>query len=191
MWIAFSTKKLLVSRVFPTVYGWTSEKLRQREKMELESSDTIGSGSVVERGDPEKLPRPSMLVVFEAEESEPKEQLETAMEAFADASDDAVRGLENLVRSMDDLTDIIKNFEAMKLAASTACNMMGIIPEVEVGEEETVASMKTALAKDKLNAPELIEVVQRMIKITAQLNKLTDQGPSFELHPSFVVDNVS
>ena len=51
--------------------------------MELESNDTIGSGSVVERGDPDKLPWPSRIVVFEAEEPEPKEQLKTADKSYS------------------------------------------------------------------------------------------------------------
>ncbi|KAG6387320.1 hypothetical protein SASPL_152507 [Salvia splendens] len=150
-------KKLLVSRVFPNVFGWTSEKLRQREKMELESGDTIGRGSVVDR----------------------------------EASEDAVRGLEKLMRSMNDLTNLIQNFEALKIAGSTACNMIGVIPEVEVDEEETVASLKTALAKDQLNVPELVEVVQSMFNVTAQLTQLAEEGPPFDIHPSFLPKNVS
>ncbi|KAG6436744.1 hypothetical protein SASPL_101646 [Salvia splendens] len=155
-------KKLLVSRVFPTVFGWTSEKLRQREKMELESADTIGRGSLVDRGDPDKL---------------------------SPASEDAVRGLQNLLISMNDFTNVILNFEAMKIAGSTVCNMIGVIPEVEVDEEETVASLKTALAKDKFNVPELVEAVQRRFKVTAQLTQLAEEGPPFDIHPSFVLKN--
>ncbi|KAG6421895.1 hypothetical protein SASPL_118454 [Salvia splendens] len=131
--------------------------------MELESADTIGRGSLVDRGDPDKLPP---------------------------ASEDAVRGLQNLLISMNDLTNVIQNFEAMKIAGSTACNMIGVIPEVEVDEEEeTVASVKTALAKDKLNVPELVEVVQSMFKVTAQLTQLAEEGPPFDIHPSFVPKN--
>ncbi|KAG6391100.1 hypothetical protein SASPL_148849 [Salvia splendens] len=157
-------KKLLVSRVFPTVFGWTSEKLRQREKMELESTDTIGRGSLVDRGDPDKLPRPSGILVFEEEETEEKDHI-------------------------TDFKNVIKNFEAMKIAGSTACNMMGVISEVEVDEEDTVASLKTALAKDKFNTPELVDAVQSMLKVTAHLTKLAAEGPPFDIHPSFVPKN--
>ncbi|KAG6431283.1 hypothetical protein SASPL_109361 [Salvia splendens] len=184
-------KKLLVSLVFLTVFGWTSEKLRQREKMELESDDTIGRGSLVDRGDPDKLPRPSGILVFEEEETEEKDQWEIAIEGFAAASEDAVRGLQNLLISMNDVTNLIQNFEAMKIAGSTACNMIGVIPQVEVDEEETVASLKTALAKDKINVPELVEAVQSMFKVTTQLTQLAEEGPPFDIHPSFVPKNVS
>lgn len=82
--------------------------------MELESGNTIGRGSVVERGDPDKLSRPTSILVFEEEEMQPKDQWETAMEGFADASADAVRGLE---QGCNWLT---QNVEAMKIAGSTA-----------------------------------------------------------------------
>ncbi|KAG6437370.1 hypothetical protein SASPL_102285 [Salvia splendens] len=89
--------------------------------------------------------------------------------------------------------DLVKcfgeNFEAMKIAGSTACNMIGVIPELEVDEEETMTSLKTALAKDQLNAPELVEVVQSMFKVTAQLTQLAEEGPPFDIHPSFVPKN--
>ncbi|KAG6405922.1 hypothetical protein SASPL_133516 [Salvia splendens] len=182
-------KKLLVSRVFLTVFVWTSEKLRQREKMELESGDTIERGSLVDRGDPDKLPHPSTILVSEEEETEEKDQWEIAIEGFAEASEDAVRGLQNLLRSMNDVTNLIQNFEAMKIVGSTACNMIGVIPEVEVDEEETVASLKTALAKDKFNVPELVEAVQSMFKVTAQPIQLVEEGPPFDIHPSFLPKN--
>ncbi|KAG6418389.1 hypothetical protein SASPL_120593 [Salvia splendens] len=182
-------KKLLVSRVFPTVFGWTSEKLRQREKMELESADTIGRGSLVDRGDPDKLPRPSSILVFEEAETEEKDQWEVAIEGFATASEDAVRGLQNLLLSMTDVKNMIQNFEAMKIAGATACNMIGVILEVEVDEEETVASLKAALAEDKFNSPQLVEAVQSMFKVTAQLTQLAQEGPPFDIHPSFEQKN--
>ncbi|KAG6430344.1 hypothetical protein SASPL_108409 [Salvia splendens] len=125
--------------------------------MELESADTIGKGSLVDRGDPDKLPRPSTILVFEEAETEEKDQWEVKIEGFATASEDAVRGLQNLLLSMTDVKNLIQNFEAMKIAGATACNMIGVIPEVEVDEEETVASLKTALAKDKFNSPEHVQ----------------------------------
>lgn len=70
---------------------------------------------------------------------------------------------------MNDVTNLIQNIEAMKIAGSTACNMFGVIREVEVDEEETVASLKTALAKDKFNVPGLVDAVQGMLKVTGQL----------------------
>ncbi|KAG6427423.1 hypothetical protein SASPL_111668 [Salvia splendens] len=88
---------------------------------------------------------------------------------------------------MNDVTNLIQNFEAMKIAGSTACNMIGVIPEVEVDEEETVASLKTALAKDKFNVPELVEAVQSMFKVTAQLTQLAEKGPPFDIHPSLAM----
>lgn len=51
--------------------------------MELVSGDTIGRGSLVVRGDPDKLPRPSSILVFEEEETEEKDQWEIAIEGFA------------------------------------------------------------------------------------------------------------
>ncbi|KAG6385492.1 hypothetical protein SASPL_154327 [Salvia splendens] len=191
MWIGFSTKNFWRHAFSRHFFGWTSEKLRQREKMELESGDTIGRGSLVDRGDPDKLPHPSTILVFEEEEMEEKDQWEIAIEGFAEASEDAVRGLQNLLRSMNDVTNLIQSFEAMKIAGSTAYNMIGIIPEVEVDEEETVASLKTALAKDNFNVPELVEVVQSMFKVTAQLTQLAEEGPPFDIHPSFLPKNVS
>ncbi|KAG6414315.1 hypothetical protein SASPL_127034 [Salvia splendens] len=184
-------QKMLVSRVFPTVFGWTSEKLRLREKMEIESSHTFGRGSVLERGDPDKLPRPSSILVFEETETTEKDQWEVAIEGFATASEDAARGLQNLMLSMTDLKNMIQNFEAMKIAGSTACNMIGVIPETTVDEKETVTSMEAALAKDKFNSPELVEVVKNMIKVTTQLTKIADEGPPFNIHPSFEQQNIS
>ncbi|KAG6390738.1 hypothetical protein SASPL_148483 [Salvia splendens] len=92
---------------------------------------------------------------------------------------------------MNDVTNLIQDFEAMKIAGSTACNMIGVIPEEEVDEEETVASLKTALAKDKFNVLELVEAVQSMFKVTAQLTELAEEGIPFDIHPSFVSKNIS
>ncbi|KAG6423097.1 hypothetical protein SASPL_113481 [Salvia splendens] len=182
-------QKMLVSRVFPTVFGWTSEKLRLREKMELESSHTIGRGSLVERGAPDKLPRPSSIIVFEETETTEKDQWEVAIEGFATASEDAARGLHNLMLSMTDLKNMIQNFESMKIAGSTACNMIGVIPETAVDEKKTLTSLEAALAKDKLNSPELVEAVKNMFKVTTQLTKLAEDGPPFDIHPSFEQKN--
>ncbi|KAG6429510.1 hypothetical protein SASPL_107562 [Salvia splendens] len=182
-------QKMLVSCVFPTVFGWTSEKLRLREKMELESSHTIGRRSLVERGAPDKLPRPSSIIVFEETETTKKDQWEVAIEGFATASEDAARGLHNLMLSMTDLKNMIQNFESMKIAGSTACNMIGVIPETAVDEKKTLTSLEAALAKDKLNSPELVEAVKNMFKVTTQLTKLAEDGPPFDIHPSFEQKN--
>ncbi|KAG6433570.1 hypothetical protein SASPL_105184 [Salvia splendens] len=151
-------QKMLVSRVFPTVFGWTSEKLRLREKMELQSSHNFGRGSLVERGDPDKLPRPSTIIVFKETETTEKDKLEVAIEGFATAS-------------------------------STACNMIGVITETTVDEKETVTSLEAALAKEKFNSHELVEAVKNMIKVTTRLTKLADEGPPFDIHPSFQQKN--
>ncbi|KAG6433568.1 hypothetical protein SASPL_105182 [Salvia splendens] len=182
-------QKMLVSRVFPTVFGWTSEKLRLREKMELQSSHNFGRGSLVERGDPDKLPRPSTIIVFKETETTEKDKLEVAIEGFATASEDAARGLQNLMLSMTDLKCMIQNFESMKIAGSTACNMIGVITETTVDEKETVTSLEAALAKEKFNSHELVEAVKNMIKVTTRLTKLADEGPPFDIHPSFQQKN--
>ncbi|KAG6397563.1 hypothetical protein SASPL_143732 [Salvia splendens] len=114
---------------------------------------------------------------------------EVAIEGFATASEDAVRVLQNLLLSMTYVKNMIQNFEAMKIAGATACNMIGVIPEVEVNEEETVTSLQAALAKDNFNSPELVEAVKSMFKVTAQLTKLAEEGPPFDIHPSFEQKN--
>ncbi|KAG6397562.1 hypothetical protein SASPL_143731 [Salvia splendens] len=118
-----------------------------------------------------------------------KDQWEVAIEGFATASEDDVRVLQNLLLSMTDVKNMIQNFEAIKIAGATACNMIGVILEVEVDEEETVTSLQAALAKDNFNSPELVEAVKSMFKVTAQLTKLAEEGPPFDIHPSFEQKN--
>ncbi|KAG6400881.1 hypothetical protein SASPL_137726 [Salvia splendens] len=151
-------QKILVSHNFPTVFGWTSEKLRLREKMELESSHTIGRGSLVERGDPDKLPCPSGILVFEETETAEKDQWEVAIEGFATASEDAVRVLQNMLLSGGGW-----------------------------GRNSDIS--QAALANDNFNSPELVEAMKSMFKVTAQLTKLAEEGPPFDIHPSFEQKN--
>ncbi|KAG6435871.1 hypothetical protein SASPL_100752 [Salvia splendens] len=56
-------------------------------------------------------------------------------------------------------------------------------------EKKTVTSLEAALAKDKLNSPELVEAVKNMFKVTTQLTKLAEDGPPFDIHPSFEQKN--
>ncbi|KAG6401029.1 hypothetical protein SASPL_137874 [Salvia splendens] len=77
----------------------------------------------------------------------------------------------------------------MKIAATTSCNMMAVIAEVEVDEEETVSSLKTALADEELDVPELVEVVQNMFKVTAQITQLAEEGLPFDIHTSILPKN--
>ncbi|KAG6403458.1 hypothetical protein SASPL_135680 [Salvia splendens] len=159
------------------------------KKLEGYKEYTIHKTHIILDGDPDKLPRPSGILVFEETETAEKDQWEVAIEGFATTSEDAVRVLQNLLLSMTDVKNMIQNFEAMKIAGATACNMIGVIPEVEVDEEETVTSLQAALAKDNFNSPELVEAVKSMFKVTAQLTKLAEEGPPLDIHPSFEQKN--
>ncbi|XP_047947485.1 uncharacterized protein LOC125193683 isoform X2 [Salvia hispanica] len=179
---------LLVSRVFPTVSGWTSELLRIRQKMEVQTG-CIGRGSVIERGDPEKLPRPTKIVVLEVEDKIVENPLSKAMVALAEAEEEATKAIQSLLNRINDAAALIENIESFRIAATTAYKMLGVVPKNGNEDEDTLENLKQALTKEELDTPEILVVVANMMKVTNVLKKMAEVGPTFDIGFSFGRNN--
>ncbi|KAG6386901.1 hypothetical protein SASPL_152078 [Salvia splendens] len=166
------------------VKDYNCELLRLRQKMEVQTG-CIGRGSVIERGDPEKLPRPTKIVVFEVENKSVENPLSKAMVALAETEEEATKGIQNLLNRINDVAALSENIESFCIAATTAYKMLGVVPKKGNEDEHTFANLTQALAEEELDTPEILVAVENMLKVTNILKKLAEVGPTFDIGFSF------
>ncbi|KAL1559299.1 hypothetical protein AAHA92_09656 [Salvia divinorum] len=83
--------------------------------MELKT-ESIGRGSVLERADPAKLPRPSIMVVLHDQEGHEEDPVRKSLRLFADAGDEAAAAIKNLTRRMNESLPPVRSFTAIGMS---------------------------------------------------------------------------
>ncbi|KAG6421465.1 hypothetical protein SASPL_118018 [Salvia splendens] len=183
-----------VTRTFPTIKGWTSTLIHEREKLELESGP-FGRGIEEPIFDPKRN--------YKSKESAKENTVSSSRAKTKDISLTAQRRstvvnlmgkaadvLGELMKELEDGAEDLKNDGCSKVAAKCSMKMMGL-HEMEPEEEANdVQSMSQAMEQDDLDNPEFIAAVEKVMRVVEQRKKWQTEGPSFDLGFEFHERNV-
>lgn len=184
-----------VTRTFPTIKGWTSTLIHEREKLELEPRP-FGRGIEEPIFDQRRCyisEEPAKENTVSTSGAKPKDNSPTAQRrsTVVNLMGKTAEVLGELMKQLEDGADDLKNDGCSKVAAKCSMKMMGLhemVPEEEVND---VQSMSQAMEEDDLENPEFIVVVDKVMRVVEQKKKWQTEGPSFDLGFEFHECNVS
>ncbi|KAL1549723.1 hypothetical protein AAHA92_17791 [Salvia divinorum] len=180
-------KTHLVVRTFPTIKGWTTQILNQRQKMELEPCP-FGRAVKELIFDPRKSmssAESDTLCIASSSglksKNEMPDKVAKGRVILIDASNMAADAIDNLMKRIEEVSEDTKNDSCSLIAAKSALKLIGVHEMVPEKDQNQVDSMSQAMQDDDLDNPEFLEALDKVMRVAEVRKRWETHGPSFDL----------